>query len=211
LKHGGSGLLLYCSKRQVRKLYTAQDIFNMSIAIKNDLSETGLVTDDETAEFKHRAPYLLDAWQKELADIGALRNTTEFENTDEGKTNQWVKYSQPANLKSIKQVLFEDSDEQPQSIRYRTFGKSDIYFYFTEIGTVKMLYITVPVKITSLSQTLEVDDTTAMSGAYYLAEQFATSEEEDSTADLCKRKFNELKNELSKEDPLSPEEIIDVY
>lgn len=191
--------------------YTAQDIFNMSIAIKNDLSETGLVTDDETAEFKHRAPYLLDAWQKEMADAGALRNTMEFENTDAEKIYQWVKFALPVNIKSIKQILFEDVDEQPKSINYRRFGTTDIYFYFIEIGTVKMLYVTTPIKITSLTQELEVDDTTATSGAYYLAEQFAASEEEDAISSLCRRKYNDIKSELSKEGPLSPEEIIDVY
>lgn len=191
--------------------YTAQDIFNMAIAIKNDLSETGAVTDDDAAEFKYRAPYLLDAWQKEMASVGALRNSIDYVNSDANAVGKWLKFLLPVRLKSIKQILFLDSDSQLKPIQRRQYGKSDIYFYFTETGTVKMLYTNIPVKITSLSQVLEVDDITAVSGAYYLAEQYAAGEEETTVAAICKRKFEELKAELSKEDPPSPEEIIDVF
>lgn len=314
--------------------YTAQQIFDLSIAIKNDLSEVGLVTDDETAEFKYRAPYLLDAWQKEIARVGDLYKefevscfrkknlltdvnqfriiennaesqaysgkgansfylevdgdctitfsedggnlsgtyifnggtATAFTNTititvPSGTTSflpvrgilspasqtstitmtlsgsyyfrhnnralspykfsaaskvpdfkPWYKIEMPADFKSKTQVIDEfPSWQYAEATQHKWEGSNELYVLFSYEGTIRIKYIPVPAKITSLTQTLEVDDITAMSGAYYLAEQFATSEEEDSTAALCKRKYAELKAEISKKTPLAPQEIIDIY
>ena len=48
---------------------TAEDIFNKAIVILDELTETGAIADSEIAEYKHKAPYLLDMWQHEIARL----------------------------------------------------------------------------------------------------------------------------------------------
>ena len=50
-------------------MYTGEKIFNQAIAIIDELTETGTVTDSQVLEYKHRAPFLLDMWQREIAKI----------------------------------------------------------------------------------------------------------------------------------------------
>lgn len=50
-------------------MYTAIEVFNKSIAIKNELSDTGTISDADVSEYKYRAPYLLDDVQHEIAHI----------------------------------------------------------------------------------------------------------------------------------------------
>ena len=57
---------------------TAENIFNKAIVILDELTETGAITDSEIAEYKHRAPYLLDMFQKEMAKSGDLYKTFEM-------------------------------------------------------------------------------------------------------------------------------------
>lgn len=191
--------------------YTGTEIFNMSIAIINELSDTGTVTDALVSEYKYRAPYLLDLWQKEIAKSGDLYNIVEYENTDSSNVQKWTKFSLPNALKSIKETLFENDDEQISTVNYKIFGKSDIYIYFVETGKMRILYVPIPEKITALTQTLEIDDITSMSGAYYLAESFFRADQNDTAADSARDKFRELKRESMVKEPAGSEEIIDVY
>lgn len=187
--------------------YTGTEIFNQSIAILDELSDAGTIVESQVKEYKHRAPYLLDLWQKEIGD--SLQAVQEYENADGENAHKWTKRALPTNLKRIKEVMFIDSDLQISSIPYRRFGDSDIYFYFTCLGTARMLYVPFPEKITSLTQTLEVDEYKAASGAYYLAEHFAMADMNDELARRCREKFSKL--ELQKPQPLNATEIIDTY
>ena len=59
-------------------MYTAKKIFDRSIAIIDELSDSGLVSDAQVREYKNRAPLLLDLWQKEMAKSGDLHKTFEL-------------------------------------------------------------------------------------------------------------------------------------
>lgn len=50
-------------------MYTAQDIFNMSIVLMDELSDSGTIDPNQTREYRYKAPYLLDMWQREIGDI----------------------------------------------------------------------------------------------------------------------------------------------
>lgn len=56
--------------------YTGLDVFNRSIAIIDELSDSGAIVDSQIREYKHRAPYLLDLWQQEMAGV---ENLTDIE------------------------------------------------------------------------------------------------------------------------------------
>lgn len=191
--------------------YTGVEIFNQAISVLDELSDSGAIVESQVAEYKNRAPYLVDMWQKEMAKLGSLYNIEEYENSDEDSLYKWLKFDLPSSMKAIKDIIFIDGDSQIHTIEWKKFGNNDIYFYFTKTGTVRMLFVPIPVKITALSQSLEVDDITAISGAYYLAEHFAMADMNDELARRCRNKFNELKADAAEKAPSAPAEIRDIY
>lgn len=316
-------------------MYTGTEIFNQAIAIIDELSDTGTVNDSQVKEYKNRAPYLLDMWQKEMARSGDLFKTFEIscfrkqnllgdlnqysvivENN--GKTDTyvavgancfylevdgdcsitltengsnltgayifnggvetpftgtinitvpagtttflpirgiftpasqnstiimtitgayyfrhnnralspykfpsaakvpdfkpWYKIDMPPDFKSRTQVVNEYPMWQYEEDTYRKWENGNqLYVNFAYEGIIRVNYIPVPAKITSLAQALEVDDNTAISGAYYLAEHFALADQNDDLAQKCKEKFRELKAETMIKQPLSPQQIVDFY
>lgn len=192
-------------------MYLASEIHDQAISIIDEISENGTIDPNKTKEYAVRAPYLIDMWQKEMADSNCLFNITEYVNADEALLRKWTKFDLPANFREIKDVLFIDSELQFGEVEYKRFGGSDIYICFARLGTVRILYTAIPAKITSLTQPLEVDDTTASSGAYYLAEHYAIADQNEDLAATCRRKFKELKVTLTKAMPTSISVIEDVY
>jgi hypothetical protein len=191
-------------------MYTCKEIFDMAVAIIDELEDNGTANITSKKEYYNRAPYLLNMWQQENADN--LSNIIEYANTDDANLYKWVKYNIPSGTKKIKDIIFIDSDSQQiSSIQYRQFGKADVYFYFSKNGTVRMMYVPFPAKVTNIGQTLEVDEGCAISGAYYLAEHFALADQNDELAKICRDKYKELKLDSMVKTPLSPTEIRDVY
>ena len=190
---------------------TARNIFDKAISVIDELSDNGTVNDAQVKEYKNRAPYLIDMFQKEMADEGRLYDIEEYENTDETNVFKWTKLVLPGEMKRIKEVIFVDSDSQISSIKYKKFGNSDIYFYFTKLGMARMLYVPIPTEITSIDQTLQIADDIATMGAYYLAEHFAMADMMDDLAARCRNKYKELKDGIKDDESLMPTEIEDVY
>jgi hypothetical protein len=187
--------------------YTGNEVFAMAISILDELSDSGTIVDSQINEYKYRAPYLLDMWQKEIGD--SLQTIEEYENTDADNNYKWDKFALPTNLKRIKEIMFINSESQISSIPYKRFGDSDIYLYFNDTGTARMLYVPIPAKITALTQSLEVDENIATSGAYYLAEHFALADQNSELAAMCRDKFAQLS--IQKPKPINSADIIDCY
>ena len=313
--------------------YTGTEIFARSIAVIDELSDTGAVSATQTKEYSNRAPYLLDMWQKEMSKNGiepkafetscyrkvnllgdtmqmglivennaetnsysgkgaycfyletdgdctltfaengaALSGVYSFNGGAEtpftetfsvtvptGTTSflpirgiltasggtvtmavsgayyfrhnnralstykfatadkvpdfkPWYKIAMPSDFKSRTQIVNESSPWQyTESNNHHWEGNNELYVLFSYSGLIRIKYIPVPVKITALTQTLEINDVAAQSGAYYLAEQFAIADQNDALAALCKAKYKELKVESMLKIPLAASEIIDIY
>lgn len=314
--------------------YTGTELFNMSVAILDELSDTGTIVDSQIKEYKYRAPYLLDLWQHEMAAHGDLYKTFEIdcfrkknllgdlsqmgiikENNAESQAysavgaycfyleadgdctiafteggadvsgtysfnggtetaftgtisitvpagttsflpikgiltatggnvtmtitgsyyfrhnnralspykfataanvpdfKPWYKVEMPSDFKSRSQIITEYPNwqyaENSPSIKWE--GANELWVLFSYEGLIRIKYVPVPAKITALTQTLEIDDVAATSGAYYLAEHFAMADQNDALAARCKEKFRELKIESMIKSPLQPAEIKDVY
>lgn len=125
----------------------------------------------------------------------------------------WYKIDMPSDFKSRSQIISEYPNWQYQqgspSIKWE--GANELYVMFSYEGLIRIKYVPVPTKITALTQTLEVDDITATSGAYYLAEHFAMADQMDELAARCKEKYRELKIDAMIRQPLQPSEIKDLY
>jgi hypothetical protein len=314
--------------------YTGTEIFNQSIAILDELSDTGTIVDSQIKEYKYRAPYLLDLWQHEMTAHGDLFKTFEIscfrknnllgdtvqmgmiiENNAESQAysgigancfylevdgdctltfaedgaalsgkysfnggvetafagtinvtvpagttsflpirgtltasggnvtmtisgsyylrhnnralspykfnsvlkvpdfKPWVKITMPTDFKSRSQIISEYPSWQYQegSSSVKWEGANELYVTFSYEGLIRIKYIPVPAKIAALTQTLEIDEITCISGSYYLAEHFAMADQNDALAARCKDKFRELKIDSMIKTPLQPSEIKDIY
>lgn len=124
----------------------------------------------------------------------------------------WYKIDMPTDFKTKTQVVNEFPMWQyEEDSSHKWEGDSDLYIHFGYEGIVRITYVPIPIKITSLAQTIEVDDVTATSGAYYLAEHYALADQNDTLAKMCSAKFRQLKLDSMVKKPLSPTEIADVY
>ena len=316
--------------------YTAQQIHEIAISIIDEISSDGTIDATKTKDYANRAPYLLDAWQKELAKAGDLFKTYEiscsrktnllgefesfsvvehltsdqsyqaigancfhfsvdsdatvtFEEENSGvwqdlagtyiidggtataftgdititnSTNSyvdykgvltlsgqsnnvrmtfsgnyyyrhsnralcpykfqsaakvpifkpWYKVEMPIDFKSRDQVI----DEYPmwqyeESACHKWERNKDLYVQFGYEGIIRVNYVPIPAQITSLAQTIELDDITAMSGAYYLAEHYAIADMNDELTSKCRQKFAELKKDALIKNPITNADIIDIY
>lgn len=124
----------------------------------------------------------------------------------------WYKVTMPDDFKSCTQIINEYPNWQYEQDTYRKWenGK-ELYINFAYEGVIRVNYIPIPVKITNLTQTLEIDEIEAISGVYYLAEHFAMADQNDELAKRCKQKYAELKAESLQKTALSPQQIVDVY
>lgn len=123
----------------------------------------------------------------------------------------YFKVKMPDDFKSRTQVINEFPDWQYEEGSHKWEGNNELWVSFGYEGTIRIKYIPVPAKITALTQTIEVDDITAMSGAYYLAEHYAMADMNDELTARCRQKFQELKVESMVRTPMTITDIKDVY
>lgn len=315
-------------------MYTAQEIFNNSIAIIDELSDSGTVNPSQVKEYANRAPFLLDMWSKKMARTGDLYKTFEIScfrkqnllnefdsfnivehiDTDQpyeavggncfffgvdgestvlieeeingvwtscagnykteiepqtafngvinsnspsksfnyykgiltptSQSNRirlvfsgnyyykhvnralcpykfpsidkvpdfkpYYKVEMPSDFKVVSTIIDEYPSWQYEEATHKWEGK-DLYVHFGYEGTIRITYIPIPAKITSLTQTLEIDDITAQSGAYYLAEHFALADQNTDLVKKCNAEFKALQLESTIKTPLTASQIKDVY
>lgn len=125
----------------------------------------------------------------------------------------WIKVTMPDDFKSRSQIISETPNwqysEGTPSVKWE--GANELYVMFSYEGLIRIKYVPVPTKITDLTQTLEIDEISATSGAYYLAEHFAMADQNSELAARCKEKYRELKIDAMIRQPLQPSEIKDLY
>jgi hypothetical protein len=124
----------------------------------------------------------------------------------------WYKINMPSDFHSRTQIIQEtDPWQYSESNNHKWEGNKELFVLFSFEGIIRFKYIPVPVEITALSQSLEIDDYIAQAGAYYLAEHFALADQNDTLAARCRDKYTELKVEAMMKEPLAVSEIVDVY
>lgn len=123
----------------------------------------------------------------------------------------WTKHSMPNDFKSVDQIIEEESGGGYSiDASYKWEGKKDLYINYNFNGNIRIVYKPVPTKITSLTDSIEVDDITAMSGAYYLAAHLLLVEDPNS-ASFFNSVYEDLKREAVIKSPASENPIQDVY
>lgn len=121
---------------------------------------------------------------------------------------EYVKIDMPSNFDSITQII----TEYPKAGLYHKWeNNNELYVNYDFDGVLKITYRPNPTKITSLSQTLELSESSCISGAYYLARHFAVSDMNTELAAECDREYQRVRNANKIHRPLQATKIRDVY
>ena len=124
----------------------------------------------------------------------------------------WNRIEMPTDFKNRTQVISEyPSWQYEEDAGSKWENNNELYIQFAYEGIIRVNYIPVPEKITSLTQTIACDDITVMNYVYYLAKMFALADQNTELANVCSAKYKELKQASMMKEPLTNSEIIDVY
>jgi len=123
----------------------------------------------------------------------------------------WVKKTMPDDFKSVDQIVEEYPQRQyTKSSAFKWEGRGDLYINYYYEGNIRIVYRPVPGVITSLSDTLQVDDVTARSVLPWgLAMELYKSNEEKFV--YFERRYREMKALSMVKQPATEESIINVY
>ena len=123
----------------------------------------------------------------------------------------FVKHIMPLDFKSVDQIINEYTDRQMEkSTSYKWVSRGDLYLNYFYEGNIKISYKPIPIKITDLAQTMQVDDISVMAGAYFLAAHLVLIEDAAS-ASFFNQRFMELKLESNIKQPSTVTQILDIY
>lgn len=181
---------------------TVQQIFELAMPMIDETPVNGVFDADRTADYKEKAPFLLNVLQSEICrDCKIFKELTITKSGTEG----YVKITLPIDYLELYQIFDKDL------ILYQDFKRigSEIYVPFDFNG--KMVYKYQPTTLISLASVVSVSDNIASTVlANGLASQFITTENPD-LASFFNQRFQEGKAMLNKPQIESSVKIIDVY
>lgn len=123
----------------------------------------------------------------------------------------WIKKDVPSDFQGIDKIIEEESESYIVSGNYKFENNKELYVSHDFQGNVRINYYALPTAITSLSQTLQIDDAAAITAlSYYLASHLMITDNPD-LAGFCNDKYMENSSKLSKKAPLGEHQIRDVY
>lgn len=123
----------------------------------------------------------------------------------------WIKFEMPADFRMLDQIVQEYPERQyAKDPNSKWEGFRDLYINYYFDGEMRIVYKPVPTTITTLAQTLELDDITVNAITYYVAAKLAPFENK-SLVNFFEGRYNELKMESYIRMPSSEQAIVDVY
>lgn len=123
----------------------------------------------------------------------------------------WFKVSMPSDFRTVDQIVNEYPTRQYQrDTNYKWEGYKDLFVNYYYEGLIRIVYKPVPVTITSVTDTLEIDDITAQAIVYYVAARLAPFENKELVS-FFESKYEELKRENTNDMPTSEVDIEDFY
>ena len=314
--------------------YTGQEIFERAMAVMDEISETGALNPDDVAEYKAKAPLLLDIWSHRMAKTAGKKKSFEiscvrkknllgdiavfgkiienngetqeysangaycfyievdgdctvtftengsplsgkyvFNNGEETEFNGIINITVPEGTSAfypLKGILnasggnvtmtisgdyyfkhnnrclypykYPSADKVPDFKPYYKVELPDdfisrvqiiseypqwqyqegtpsvkwendreMYVMFSYEGLIRVNYVSLPPKITSLNQVIDYPEHIAMSAVPYLVKHFARSDREEEIARDAQQEFAQMFVDSAKQEPLTPTEIIDIY
>lgn len=123
----------------------------------------------------------------------------------------WIKKQMPSDFSNVDKIVREYSDIYENDSNFKWEGKRDLYINYEWEGNIRIVYVPTPSILTSLSDSLVVDDITSRTKLPYYLAGMLMIDENQTLASYYLDKFNELKSEIDPPTPSSEQNIQDVY
>jgi hypothetical protein len=123
----------------------------------------------------------------------------------------WVEYTMPSDFKSVTQIVKKSPVQSYQKDSFYTWeGKDKLYIDYNYTGNVKVIYVPVPIVITSLTQNLQIDDTASTNCLTYFLAAHLLLMEDPEISSFFNQMYMEARKEMTRKQPSSVENIEDV-
>jgi hypothetical protein len=123
----------------------------------------------------------------------------------------WIKLVMPTDFRAVDVVVNEFPERQYQKdANYKWEGFKDLYVNYFYNGTIRVIYKPVPVTITAITDTLEIDDITVKAISFYVAAKLAPFENQN-LVNYFEGEFTKLKVDSFINMPQSEESMINIY
>lgn len=124
----------------------------------------------------------------------------------------WFKKSMPSDFKSVDEIIKETPTRQYNNFtNFKWEGRRDLYINYFFEGNIRIIYHPIPIAISALTDTLQVDDVTARTILPYGLSAHLLLVENPDSASFFQQRFEELKFNTTRKKMTSIEKITDVY
>lgn len=192
---------------------TVNDIFEHTMSLIDERLESGLVDTTSTVIFQKNTPFLLTILQNEvIQDSDYTKTETITVSSAVDTAGHYIAHTMPSDFKNETQVIsIETGDTYQRASDFKWEGSNILLIPDTFIGTIKVVYTPIPDALTSMSDTLVVDNiicTTVLT--YGLASRLLTNENK-TLASFFNDLYTEAKNKPKKRKLATAETIKDYY
>ena len=123
----------------------------------------------------------------------------------------WVEKTMPSDFKSVDQIIEEYPQGQySKSSNFKWEGRNKLFINYYYEGNIRIVYRPVPSTITSMTDTLQVDDVTARS-VLPLALAMELYKDDETKFAYFERRYREMKAMSMTKPPVSEQQIINIY
>jgi hypothetical protein len=193
---------------------TVQTVFNLTMAIADELDNSGLVSLNDTAEYRYRTPSILSMLEAELLKQGDVFKTytvttseAPFSTAADGAT--FVRVTMPTDFYSLEQVSIEDSGGNYYNPTYQWEGSNTLLIGNGFTGSLIIVYRPVPTLLTAMTDNLTIDDITARTLLPYALGAELFKDENETMYNHCMSEYQRLKKEVIKKAVFT--ETVDCY
>lgn len=124
----------------------------------------------------------------------------------------WVPIIMPTDFKSVNEVIEEFPERQYQNIsNYKWEGRNKLYINYYYMGKIRVVYRPVPIAITTLTDSMQLDDVTCRTIVPCGLAAMLLIQENASVASFFQSRFEELKQTAGKQPPAASEQITNIY
>lgn len=177
---------------------TAEQVFQIAMAIADEIPDSGSFTSSDMTSYKVRTPYILTMLEAELLKNGEIFNT--YTITDDeapfstaSTDDYWITIAMPSDFKQLKEIITMDTDGRYVEVNFRWQDKNNLVFPAQFEGTLTIVYYAIPTVISALTDTLHVDDVTARTLLPYALTSELFKTEDETIYQYANARYQQLK------------------
>lgn len=185
---------------------TLNDLLPTIMTLCGQFGKSGTARNITVEDYKARIPMIADIGQRQLLDN--VEKTFEYTKTTQTGTDKYIAVEMPDDFFSASDVIDTQSNGNYIHTPFYKFEGSKLYISNDYRGTLRIRYKPCPDPLTSLDDTLILDDNTAKTALVYYITAMLLLEENAEKANLYLQMYEEQR---IKRKPASFEPIYDVY